>query len=260
MKKVLGKKQSIRNEEWINALERIEELISRDELDKRVSLTVSELKEMTDGKKAAYAWSAGKDSIVLGDICRQSGVEDCMIAVCNLEYPDFLDWVDKNKPEGLKIINTGQDLEWLSNHLNMLFPQDSATAAKWFSIVQHRAQAKYYKENDLDMIILGRRRADGNYCGKGSNIYTNGTGVTRYSPLSAWSHEEILAYIHYHKLSLPPIYGWENGYLCGTHPWPARQWTGSIENGWMEVFKIDKNIVQEAAKLISSAADFLHSL
>ena len=54
-------------------------------------------------------------------------------------------------------------------HPSMLFPQDSATAAKWFSIVQHRAQAQYYKENDLDVLLLGRRRADGNYCGKGSN-------------------------------------------------------------------------------------------
>lgn len=174
--------------------------------------------------------------------------------------PGFLKWVDRYKPKELEIINTGQDLEWLSKHLNMLFPQDSATAAKWFSIVQHRAQAKYYKAHELDLLLLGRRRADGNYCGRGSNIYTDGKGITRYSPLAAWSHEEILAYIHYHKLAIPPIYGWKNGFLCGTHPWPARQWTGSIENGWEEVYEIDQDIVKKAAEFIESAAEFLKSL
>lgn len=260
MERVLGKKQSIQNEDWLKAGKRIEELVSREELDERVRLTVEDIRKMTDGKKAAYAWSAGKDSIVLGEICRKSGVTDCMMAICNLEYPDFLKWVDQYKPKELEIINTGQDLEWLSKHLNMLFPQDSATAAKWFSIVQHRAQERYYKIHELDLIILGRRRADGNYCGKGSNIYTNGKGVTRYSPLSSWSHEEVLAYIHYNKLSLPPIYKWNNGYLCGTHPWPARQWTGSVENGWREVYEIDEIIVRDAAKVIGSAADFLKAL
>lgn len=260
MERVLGKKQSIQNEEWLKAEKRIEELVSREVLDEKVRSTVEEIRQMTDGKKAAYAWSAGKDSLVLGEICRDSGVTDCMMAICNLEYTAFLKWVDRYKPKELEIINTGQDLEWLSKHLNMLFPQDSATAAKWFSIVQHRAQAKYYKAHELDLLLLGRRRADGNYCGRGSNIYTDGKGVARYSPLAAWSHEEILAYIHYHKLAIPPIYGWKNGFLCGTHPWPARQWTGSIENGWEEVYEIDQDIVKKAAEFIESAAEFLKSL
>lgn len=260
MERVLGKKQSIQNEEWLKAEKRIEELVSREVLDEKVRSTVEAIRQMTDGKKTAYAWSAGKDSLVLGEICRDSGVTDCMMAICNLEYPAFLKWVDRYKPKELEIINTGQDLEWLSKHLNMLFPQDSTTAAKWFSIVQHRAQAKYYKAHELDLLLLGRRRADGNYCGRGANIYTDGKGVTRYSPLAAWSHEEILAYIHYHKLAIPPIYGWKNGFLCGTHPWPARQWTGSIENGWEEVYKIDQDIVKKAAEFIESAAEFLKSL
>ena len=81
--------------------------------------------------------------------------------------------------------------------------------------------------------------------------------MTRFSPLAAWKHEHILAYIHYHQLLLPPIYGWKNGYLCGTHPWPARQWTGSIENGWREVYDIDPGIVLVAAEKIDSARAFL---
>lgn len=83
-------------------------------------------------------------------------------------------------------------------------------------------------------------------------------GVTRYSPLSEWTHEQMLAYIHYHNLEMPPIYSWKNGYLCGTHPWPARQWTGSVENAWAEIYEIDSSIVHDAAGLIRSAEDFLN--
>jgi hypothetical protein len=56
---------------------------------------------------------------------------------------------------------------------------------------------------------------------------------------------------------MPPIYEWQNGYLCGTHPWPARQHTGSAENGWREVYDIDPSIVQSAAEVIPDAARFL---
>lgn len=234
-------------------------LFPKKDLESLVKKTVADIKRKTKGKKAAFAWSAGKDSLVLGQICHMAGINACVLVVCNLEYPAFLKWVEANKPPELEIINTGQDLRWLSNHPHMLFPQDSKTAAQWFHIVQHRGQARYYKDHELDVLLLGRRRADGNYVGKGENIYTNGQGVTRYSPLSEWSHEQVLAFIHYYNVALPPIYEWKNGYLCGTHPWAARQWTGSVENGWKEVYEIDRSVVKEAAEHIPSAKAFLES-
>lgn len=256
MKTVLGKKQSISNDDWIQAMEHIEEYVTKEELELLTAITIDEIKKTVAGKKAAYAWSAGKDSLVLGHICEKAGIKECMLGICNLEYPAFLDWVEKNKPDNLEIINTGQDLDWLAKHQEMLFPQDSTKAARWFSIVQHAAQRKYYKEHELDILILGRRRADGNYVGRGSNIYTDGKGVTRYSPLANWKHECILAYIHYYKLPVPPIYSWPNGYKCGTHPWPARQWTKDIMHGWEEISTIDPNIVDKAAEKIESARRF----
>ena len=39
MKKILGKKQSIQNEEWLKARKCIEELVSREELDEKVRST-----------------------------------------------------------------------------------------------------------------------------------------------------------------------------------------------------------------------------
>ena len=253
----LGKKQHTGNEAWLEAIRNIEALVSREELDAKVEQTIRDIREKTAGKNVAYAWSGGKDSIVLGTICETAGVNQSMIGICNLEYPAFLEWIHSNKPVGCEVINTGQDLEWLSKHPEMLFPKDSKTSARWFSIVQHRAQRIYSQDNKVDVLILGRRRADGNYVGKMSNIYTDSKGVTRYSPLADWSHEDILAYIHYHKLSLPPIYGWQNGYLYGTHPWPARPKTGSEENGWREVYNIDPDVVRTAAELIPGAKAYM---
>lgn len=257
---MLGRKQRISNEEWIAAMKDIENVVSRRELDALVKKTVGEIEAAALGKSAAYAWSGGKDSLVLGRICRMAGVEECVLVVSNLEYPAFTEWVESNKPDKLTIINTGQDLDWLEKHTHMLFPQKSDIASQWFHIVQHRGQAKYYKEKELDMLILGRRRADGNYVGKNDNMYTEAKGITRYSPLAGWSHEAVLAFIHYYDVPMPPIYNWKNGYLCGTHPWPARQWTGSEADGWREVYEIDRSIVIEAAEHIGGAKDFLENL
>lgn len=253
----LGRKQRTSNDNWVEALHNIEAHVSRDELDALVEKTVQDIREKTAGKTAAYAWSGGKDSIVLGKLCEMAGVNKSMIGVCDLEYPAFMAWVDENKPAGCEVINTGQNLEWLSKHPEMLFPQDSKTAARWFSIVQHRAQRIFSQKQNIDVLILGRRRADGNYVGKQSNIYTDGKGVTRYSPLADWKHEHILAFVHYHDLPLPPIYGWHNGFVCGTHPWPARPKTGGEADGWREIYDIDPDVVRTAATLLPGAKAYL---
>lgn len=74
---MLGRKQSVRkNEDWKNALDHIEETVSKKELDSLVKKAVKDIKEKCKGKKAAYAWSAGKDSLVLGEICEKAGISD----------------------------------------------------------------------------------------------------------------------------------------------------------------------------------------
>ncbi len=71
---VLGRKQRIKNSDWINAFDKIERLVSKKELDQLVEKTVKEIKKKTKGKKAAYAWNGGKDSLVLGAICQRAGI------------------------------------------------------------------------------------------------------------------------------------------------------------------------------------------
>lgn len=253
----ITRKQRTSEKDWLDSISNIEKEVSRAALDELIDKTSETIRKTVKDRSAAFSWSGGKDSIVLAKVCQLAGVNDCVFVRCNLEYSQFVKWIENNKPTGCEVVNTGQDLVWLSKHQEMLFPQDSKTAGQWFKVVQHKGQELFYRNHNLDVILLGRRRADGNYVGSGSNIYTNAKGITRFSPLANWTHEQILACIHYYNLPLPPIYGWKNGYLCGTHPWPARQWTGNIANGWKEVCDIEPELVIEASKYIESAGEFL---
>ncbi len=259
MKTIIGKKQSSDNATFVRAWQHIEELVSYDEAAALVERTVAEIREKTAGLRVAYAWSGGKDSLALQYVCEQAGIKDCVLGIARkLEYPAFLRWVEDNKPEGLQILsNDSLTLEWLDRHPDMLFPRQSSKAARWFSLIQHRAQAQFFKEHDLDMLILGRRLQDGNHCGEGF-IYTDAKGVTRYSPIAGWKHEEVLAVIHYFMNdNLPPIYEWPNGWVVGTACCAGRQYCSSVLWGWKEVYGIDPSVVEQAAKVIPSARDFL---
>lgn len=253
----LGRKKNIDNSLWIEAFENIEKTVQPGEIDVLEKQTVQKIQETVAGKNVAYGWSGGKDSIVLGKLCENAGIHACMFAHTNLEYPEFLKWCLDNKPIGCEVINVGFDLKWLADHPKMLFPQNCKIAYRWFQIVQQSAIRQYFRRHHLDMMVVGHRTADGNYVGKGSNISKNGAGVVRYSPIVDWTHEQVLAYIHYRGLQLPPIYDWKDGYKCGTHPWPARQHTKSIEDGFRTVYKIDKSIIESAADYIHEARHFL---
>ena len=64
----LGRKQRISNNAWLEAISGIEEKVSVQEIQDISGNALEAIREATAGKKAAYAWSAGKDSIVLGSL------------------------------------------------------------------------------------------------------------------------------------------------------------------------------------------------
>ena len=262
-KYVLGKKQSSKNEDFVKVWNNIEQLISREEAERLVADAVSDIKAKTAGKNVAYAWSGGKDSLALQVVCERAGIDKCVLCTASkIEYPGFVDWCKAHAPKGLTIVdNPKLDIKYVADYPDMLFPVNSKYAAQWFHILQHRGQAIYFKEQHLDIICLGRRLQDGNHVGgKGQNIYTDAKGVTRLSPIAHWKHEDVMAVIHYFlNRQVPPLYDWKNGFVVGTGVWPARQWVGTVQNGWQGLWDINPSMVRDAAPYIASAKEFINT-
>lgn len=252
-----SRKQSLDHDDFVEIRRQARQTISRPTIDAKIERAVGEVREFCRGRRAAYAWSGGKDSVALSAVAELAGVADCVLGITDLEYPAFLAWVTAHMPAQLEVINTGLDLDWLAAHPGMLFPQTANVAAQWFSRVQHTAQRQYFRAHGLDVLLVGRRRADGNFVGRDGSNWYSADGVLRYSPLADWSHAEVFALIDRFELPLPPFYGWARGYRCGTHPWAARQWCNGIMHGWQEVHTIDPAVVRLAAERIPSAAEFL---
>lgn len=266
----LARKQVAVNADFLLAWRRIESLVSRDHVERRVDeardrvLAYCRSHGIKSVDDVGYAWSGGKDSQALRAVMDAAGIERAVLGMTNLEYPAMLRWVTDNMPPELDVVNTGQDLAWLHAHQDMLFPRDARVAGRWFKSVQHKAQETFVERSRVKAICLGRRRLDGNYLGKldpsGLYAYANKSGLVRLSPIWDWSHEECLAAMHYLGYGFAPVYNWPNGFIVGTGPWPARQWTRGTRDGWRQVYAIDPSVVVEAAEVIPSAARYLESL
>lgn len=256
----MTRKQSMDHADFAAVRAKARWQITRPAIDAKINRAVDDVRAFCRGKRSAFAWSGGKDSVVLALIAQQAGVHECVLGICDLEYPAFLAWVTAHMPPRLEVVNTGLDLAWLAANPQMLFPQHASLAAQWFAKVQHAAQRRYYRANGLDAILLGRRRDDGNFVGRGGANWYDCDGMVRYSPLADWTHADVFAAIDHYGLDLPPFYGWPRGYRCGTHPWAARQWCHGVAHGWHEVHTIDPSIVRAAADVIPSAAMYLERI
>lgn len=252
---ITERKQASTHEDWLTALATVEERIPYPAYADLRDRTAARIRERGAGRRLAYGWSGGKDSQALRVVAELAGVTECVLVISDLEYPAFLAWATSHMPEGLTVeFIAERNLAWLAAHPEMLFPKDATTAAKWFRLVQHTGQARYYRAESLDAILLGRRRSDGNFVGRNGQDHYTSKGITRWSPLADWTHDEVLACIHYEGLPLPPCYAWPRGFRVGSGPWPARQWTASEAHGWDEIRQIDPAILHVAAPVFPGAA------
>lgn len=218
-----------------------------------------------DDARPLVGWSGGKDSIALEIITTQAGVHDKLLVLSALELPSFVQWVQENAPDRLTI-HTRENInhDWLRDHPGMLFPTKAADAAKWFRLVQHTGQRKHMAATGANLLLMGRRRADGNFCGTtspaGGTEYVDKGGFTRYCPIADWSHEDTLNVIasRYGERALAPIYTLPGGFLAGTGPWAARQGLSSHEEGWDLLCREERPVVLTAADAgIPGAAEAL---
>lgn len=255
----IPKKQRATHEQFADVWANIAGLVSKVEIENLVDRTVEDIRRVTRGRRVAFAWSGGKDSQALEIVCRAAGVEPCVMAISDLEWPAFLAWVTDHMPPGLEILaQRDVNLDWLAKNPRYLFPRSSAEDAEWFKRVQWRAQERYYEKERLEMLIMGRRKADGNFMGGDLAIYSKADGMLRFGPIFHWRHEDVFAACHYlADRDIAPIYDWPRGFRVGTHSWPARQWTESVAHGFEETWAVSPDIVREAATKLAPARDWL---
>lgn len=257
----LGKKKTLTKENWNAAMQNIETIVPTAVLENRIGTTINEIQRLAKTKKLGLAWSGGKDSIALGWLMEQAGNFPSMLATHHMEFPCFTQWVDKNQPEDLTIINSGHDISFLKKNPHLLFP--TMEHGTFWARTYHVSQNKFFNDQKLDALVLGRRTQDGNYVGgKGQNIYTTKRGITRWSPIADWSHEETIALLKYAGLDLPHVYDHVRGFDVGTGGWQQRKGTSpdptSPRYGWAEVYGSHPEIVEEAATHnLPGAADYL---
>lgn len=225
-------------------------------LDEFLERTVTDITDTVGGRRAAFAWTGAIECVVLAYIAELAGIERCVLAMTELEFPEYLCWVTDRMPDGLSVLSTGQDLPWLARHPQMLFPRDSMHLVHWQRLVQGRARQRYYQDTNLGILLLGGRR-EGSYAyGPGHELtWRDRHGVLRYTPLADWPAEAMLSLIHRERLPLPPCYGWPRS--LGPGPWAARAGTASVFQGFAEVWAIDPDIIRAAAPQLPQAAHWL---
>jgi hypothetical protein len=244
---------------WAAALARARTQWPDSKLDNLIERTVTDIRRTVGTKRAAFAWTGAQDSLILAYVAGLAGVHQCVLAITDLEYPQFLRWVTDHMPDGLTVVPTGHDLPWLRQYPYMLFPHGTY-ARHWHTLVQQRSQQRYYHEHRLGMLLQAPRRLIDNKYSYGPSkelTWHDRSGVLRYTPLVDWSPQAMLALIQREQIPLPPCYGWPRGLQVGPGPWPARQETHSTYHGFDEVWAIDPDIIRSAAPQLPLAARWL---
>jgi uncharacterized membrane protein len=130
-RKKLGRKQNIKNSEWLDAIREIESLVTQKELDSFTKAAIEDIKNKTVGATAAYAWSAGKDSIVLV-IFASAGIQSLYDRRLQFGSTRLSRTGRKAQTVGCEVIIRGRTLTGLLSIQSMLFPQDSKAACYGF--------------------------------------------------------------------------------------------------------------------------------
>lgn len=240
------------NQEWVNAYNNATSLIpiSRiNELEKKAILNI--IKTSHNFTNICNGWCGGKDSLVLQKLIDKSMIQSTPIHwEYSEEFPCVRDWYKSNRPKNCIVeVLRFFDLNFLENNNDYLFCKGN-TRKEWISkklIIQDKDIKKY----QFDLFITGRRKLDGNQCGKKENNYlTKKQNYSVFNPIAEWTNEELLAYLRYNNIELPPSYWFKTGFISGTGAWTDYDCLGRSDFEVLdELYQIDKRIIKEAYPL-----------
>lgn len=86
------------------------------------------------------------------------------------------------------------------------------------------------------------------------------TGKTDSKGNDIWQDTYSLSKPLLNKLAMAAGIQFNPHQTCGTHPWPARQYMETEQQGWKEVYDIDKTIVENAVQHFDGAREFLKAI
>lgn len=225
--------------------QRIEEIVSTDRLDVLTNAALYRMRQEYDhSEEAGYLWSMGKDSVALQWLCEEAGITKSYMVLPHksLEWPINDNWWDRCKPAELRITR----IEEISAELyypgerwhEHLFarPHGQEVSDEWYQLKWPYMRAWPVEEN-LKVTFAGRRTKDGNFCGPDGR-YELKNGVVVSNPMYDWTHEELLAFLKYHKIELPPSYWLPQGFEGTSHWWTDYE-SDSQYAGWLDLAEHD---------------------
>ena len=214
-----------------------------------------------DVNRMGYGWSGGKDSLVITSILEKTKYKFkgyCVLYPLN--FLCFNDFCIKNKPTNVNIYYDNRyDFDFINNNKEFLFNSNESMYNHYWGQLSRRVENKFYKENNLDLVIFGRRNIDGNSVRLTDNLPIQITKNKKiFNIIYDWSHEELLAYLKYNNIDLPSIYFERNGFKYGTHLWVERSPLRTLKDNLDEIWNIDKKtIINAAAQGMEVAKEYL---
>lgn len=215
--------------------------------------------------KPCLGYSMGKDSIVVQNIMRKHGllVDEILWATTNTQYKANVDWYNKHDADTSRWIDIPRPtFEELETVPDLLFPNSTKMVTQWMNS-KWKAQQKTLVGEGYDLFITGRRTAEHNFCGRKDEGYLAvGKQYDTLSPIGEWKFDDVIAYIHYNGLDLPPSYFYKYGFFHGSGAWAQRMRIGkfsgySINDCFDEVWEVEPDLIREAADKLTSAKKYL---
>lgn len=262
----LKKKQVIKdNREWIDAFNGCQSVVSLEHIKHIEAQAIENIRYVaTLYKKICSGWIAGKDSIVLNHILIKAGIAFTPIMWRGVnEWACMKEWISHNKPSNIIFETIDKfDFPFLEKHPDYLFCRGNTRqllmSEKW------KRQNSDIRKHGFDLFIVGRRIKDGNQCGSKDSGYIVGKrDYDVFAPLAEWTHEEMLAYIKYNNIELPPFYSFPHGFLIGSiamGEWTEYAALNKTETEvWDEIYSIEPDTVINAAKHLTAAKKYLET-